>query len=189
MEILKKIIQQMIVASDEEANQLVDRCFRKNFEKKNLLSEDEKFIKEVYFIVKGIIRVKINDIEGREHTVHFAIENQFIADYNAFITGEKSNYQLQALEYTETIVLPKSAIEWGYKNMQEGEKLGRLIAEFYFVYLDTRIQHLYTLTPQERYDLMNEIFPNIHQRVPQHMIASYLGITPVHLSRIKKQIS
>jgi hypothetical protein len=52
---------------------------------------------------------------------------------------------------------------------------------------ERRIQHLYTLSPIERFALMNEIFPNIHNRVPQHMIASYLGITPIHLSRIKSQ--
>lgn len=179
----------MISISEEEELRFMELCFRKRFSKKSILSEDEKFIEEVYFIEKGILRVKIDDIEGKEHTTHFAIEKQFIADYNAFLTGTKSRYQLQALEDTHVIVLPKSAIQWGYNNLSEGEKLGRLIAEYYFVYLDTRIQHLYTLSPKERYDLMGEIFPNIHNRVPQHMIASYLGITPVHLSRIKREIS
>lgn len=188
MEEIKKAIQQMISISEEELKQFTNLCYGKNFKKKAILSDDEKFIDEVYFINKGIIRVKITDIEGREHTTHFAIENQFIADYNAFLTGNKSKYQLQALEDTKVTVLPKNAIRWGYENLKEGEKLGRLIAEFYFIYLDTRIQHLYTLTPKARYDLMDDIFPDIHNRVPQHMIASYLGITPVHLSRIKKEI-
>jgi len=188
MEIIKNVISQMIAASEEELEAFTNLCYRKSYKKKAILSEDEKFINEVYFIEQGIIRVKINDVEGREHTTHFAIENQFIADYNAFLTGQKSRYQLEAMEDVKVIVMPKSAIEWGYKNMKEGEKMGRTIAEYYFIYLDTRIQHLYTLTPRERYDLMNDIFPNIHNRVPQHMIASYLNITPVHLSRIKKQI-
>ena len=91
------------------------------------------------------------------------------------------------MEDVEVIVMPRKAIEWGYENMEEGEKLGRLIAEYYFTYLDTRIQHLYILSPIERYNLMSEIFSKIHNRVPQHMIASYLGITPIHLSRIKNQ--
>lgn len=91
------------------------------------------------------------------------------------------------MEPTEVTVLPKEAIGWGYDHLQEGQKLGRLIAEFYFTYLDERIEHLYTLSPIQRYELMNQIFPNIHNRVPQHMIASYLGITPIHLSRIKRE--
>ena len=188
MQQIKDVIRQMISISDEEMKAFIGMCYKKEFKKKAIISEDEKFIEEVYFIEKGIIRVKIDDIQGREHTTHFAIENQFIADYNAFLTGKKSRYQLQAIENTSVIVLPKAAIEWGYKHLKKVEKLGRLIAEFYFKYLDTRIQHLYTLTPRERYDLMSDIFPNIHNRVPQHMIASYLGVTPVHLSRIKKQL-
>jgi len=178
----------MINVSQEEANIFMSFCYTKSFKKKAILSDDDKFIEEVYFIEKGILRVKIIDIEGKEHTTHFAIENQFIADYNAFLTQEKSRYQLEAMEDTDVIVLPRRAIEWGYKNMNEGQKLGRLIAEYYFVYLDTRIQNLYTLSPIERYELMDKIFPDIHNRVPQHMIASYLGITPIHLSRIKKQL-
>ena len=70
--------------------------------------------------------------------------------------------------------------------MQEGNKLGRLIAEYYFVYQDNRIKNMIALSPKERYDSITEVFPDIHNRIPQHMIASYLGITPVHLSRLKK---
>ena len=187
MHTLKEAIKSMIQISEDEANAFMALCYRKLFKKKTILSEDAQFIDEVYFIDKGIIRVKITDVEGNEHTSHFAIENQFIADYNAFLTQKTSRYQLEAMEDTEVLVLPREAIEWGYENMKEGQKLGRLVAEHYFVYLDTRIQHLYTLSPIERYELMGEIFPNIHQRVPQHMIASYLGITPIHLSRIKRQ--
>jgi CRP-like cAMP-binding protein len=186
MEILKNAISQMIKLTESEAGAFMSMCYRRKFKKKEILSEDEKIIDEVYFIERGILRVKIFDLGGTEHTVHFAIENQFIADYRAFLTKEKSSYLLEAMEETEVIVLPRKAIEWGYINLKEGEKLGRLIAEYYFTYLDRRIEHLYTLSPLQRYELMNQIFPNIHNRVPQHMIASYLGITPIHLSRIKK---
>ncbi len=186
MEILKNAISHMIKLTESESGEFMSMCYRRTFKKKEILSEDEKIIDEVYFIERGILRVKIFDLGGTEHTVHFAIENQFIADYRAFLTREKSSYLLEAMEATEVIVLPRDAIEWGYINLREGEKLGRLIAEYYFTYLDRRIEHLYTLSPLQRYELMNQIFPNIHNRVPQHMIASYLGITPIHLSRIKK---
>lgn len=187
MEILKAAIEQMISLSEEEAKAFMAMCYRSRFKKKEILSEHDEIIDEVYFIEKGIIRVKIIDLSGTEHTVHFAIQNQFIADYRAFITREKSRYLLEALEPTEVIVLPKTAVEWGYAHLAEGQRLGRLIAEYYFTYLDQRIEHLYTLSPIQRYALMNQIFPDIHNRAPQHMIASYLGITPIHLSRVKKQ--
>lgn len=186
MELLKQSIRQMINISDEEMNTFLSFCKRKSFPRKAYLSDSGQSIKEIFFIEKGIIRVLITDIGGTEHTTHFAIEHQYIADYSAFLTQQKSKYQLQAMEDSDTIILTKEAIDWGYKNLQEGEKMGRLIAEFYFIYLDTRIQNSYTLTPKQRYDLMSTIFPNIHNRVPQHMIASYIGVTPVHLSRLKK---
>ena len=128
----------------------------------------------------------ITDNDGTEHTIHFALENQFIADYAAFILKQPSAYTLQALDETQVIILPRTAIEWGYQHLQQGDKLGRLIAEFYFIYQDNRIKNLYARTPKERYDSITDVFPNLHNRVPQHMIASYLGITPVHLSRLKR---
>jgi hypothetical protein len=96
---------------------------------------------------------------------------------------------MQALEPLEVVVMPRAAIEWGYENLTQGEKLGRLIAEFYFIYQDNRIKNGYALSPKMRYDHITDVFPNIHNRAPQHMIASYLGITPVHLSRLKKSVS
>ena len=94
---------------------------------------------------------------------------------------------MQALEDTEVVVLSREAIDWGYQHMQEGDKLGRLIAEFYFIYQDNRIMNQYLRKPKERYDALPGIFPDIHNKAPQHMIASYLGITPIHLSRLKRE--
>ena len=78
------------------------------------------------------------------------------------------------------------SIMLGYNNLKEGEKMGRLVAEYYYIYQDDRIKNNYVRTPKQRYDSISEVFPNIHNRVPQHMIASYLGISPIHLSRLKK---
>lgn len=127
----------------------------------------------------------VSDKGGTEHTIHFALENQFIADYSSFILKQTSLYTLQALEDLNVVVLPREAIDWGYQNMEQGDKLGRLIAEYYFIYQDNRIKNSYARTPKERYDTIDHVFPNIHNRVPQHMIASYLGVSPVHLSRLK----
>lgn len=186
MENLKQAIKQMISISDKEMNDFLSQCFTKTFKKNELLSWTGIIPNEVFFINKGIIRVLIADNEGNEHSIHFSLENQFIADYSNFIQKTKSYYTLQALEETSVVILPRSAIEWGYNNLEERQKMGRLIAEFYFIYQDNRINNLYSRTPKERYDSINEVFPIIHNRVPQHMIASYLGISPVHLSRLKK---
>lgn len=186
MEQIRQVMKSMISISEEELNEFLSKAITKTFKRHEIISRPNAVPNEIYFINKGLIRVLITDNEGTEHTIHFALENQFIADYSHFIQKQPSLYSLQAVEETEVIVLPRSAIEWGYKHLQEGQKMGRLIAEFYFIYQDDRIKNLYARTPKQRYDSITEVFPNIHNRVPQHMIASYLGITPVHLSRLKK---
>lgn len=186
MEELKVAIRQLIDISDEEMQFLLDQCSVHSFKRKEIVSDKGSVPQEIYFIQKGLIRVCITDLAGVEHTTHFAMEHQFIADYSSFLQHTVAAYSLQALEASEIVVMPRSAIEWGYSTLKEGEKMGRLIAEYYFNYLDNRIQNIFTKTPKERYELMDHIFPNIHNRVPQHMIASYIGITPVHLSRLKK---
>ncbi|TAE58507.1 MAG: Crp/Fnr family transcriptional regulator [Bacteroidetes bacterium] len=186
MQQLLHTLRQMISLSDVEAEGLLKDCEAKTVKKKTLLSQPGVVPQEIIFICKGLIRVMITDLEGVEHSTHFALENQFIADYASFIRQTPAAYALQALEDSEVVILPRSSIEWGYRHLQEGEKLGRLVAEYYFIYLDQRIINLYAKSPRERYDILSQIFPGIHDRVPQHMIASYLGITPVHLSRLKK---
>lgn len=176
----------MINVSEDELNGFLDKAITKTFKRQQILSRPNTVPDDIFFINKGIIRVSLTDSEGTDHTIHFAIENQFIADYSNFIQKQPSIYSLQTLEETEVVVLPRSVIEWGYKNLTDGQKMGRLIAEYYFIYQDNRIKNLYLRTPKERYDSITEVFPNIHNRVPQHMIASYLGITPIHLSRLKK---
>jgi CRP-like cAMP-binding protein len=186
MQAICQVIQRMISISENEMKELLNGCFEKTFARQAIVSNPGVAQNEIFFINKGILRVIVHDKEASEHTIHFALENQFIADYSSFIQQLPSLYTLQALEETEVIVIPRSAVDWGYKNLKEGDKLGRLIAEFYFIYQDNRIKNLYARSAKERYDTITEVFPNIHNRVPQHMIASYLGITPVHLSRLKK---
>ena len=187
MQPIVQVIKQMIHISNDELDEFLCHTFTKTFQKQELLSRPGSVPNEIFFINKGIIRVVVTDNDGIDHTIHFALENQFIADYSCFLQKQPSFYSLQAVEETEVTILPRAAVEWGYKHLAEGDKLGRLIAEFYFVYQDNRIKNLYARTPKERYDSITDIFPDIHNRVPQHMIASYLGITPVHLSRLKKQ--
>ncbi|HCL04752.1 MAG TPA: Crp/Fnr family transcriptional regulator [Chitinophagaceae bacterium] len=187
MEALYKAIQSMINISDAEWDRFLGTCIEEKIKRQAFLSKPRIVPNEIFFIAKGLVRVFITDENGVDHSIHFAMENQFICDYSSFMQKKPSTYSLQALEETEVIVLPRSLIEWGYEYLQEGNKLGRLIAEYYFIYQDNRIKNMMALSVKDRYDSITEIFPDIHNRVPQHMIASYLGITAVHLSRLKKE--
>jgi CRP-like cAMP-binding protein len=183
---IELVLRSMIRISDEELHLFLAQTLPRRVRQNELVSRPGEISEEVYFVNQGLLRVILIGSEGQEYTVHFALENQFIANYSSFLLRQPSLYALQALEATELIVLPRVAIEWGYERLQEGQKLGRMIAEYYFLYQDNRIWNQYARTPKERYDSISTVFPGIHNRVPQHMIASYLGITPVHLSRLKK---
>jgi signal-transduction protein with cAMP-binding, CBS, and nucleotidyltransferase domain len=186
MEQIKEVMRQMINVSEVELNDFLSGAGIKTFKRQEVISQPNAIPNEIFFINKGIVRVLISDSEGTEHTIHFALENQFVTDYSTFIQKKPSMYTLQTLEETQVVVLPRATIEWGYNNLKEGEKMGRLVAEYYYIYQDDRIKNNYVRTPKQRYDSISEVFPNIHNRVPQHMIASYLGISPIHLSRLKK---
>ena len=179
-------IQQMIDISETELHHFLSFCSEKKIKKKTPLTRVGVIPHQVFFVTKGLVRVVVEDGEGQQHSIHFALEGQFICDYACFMQKKPALYYLETLEDSELVVLPRSGIESGYEHLQQGDRLGRKIAEFYFIYYDNRIKNGYTKTPKQRYDAITEVFPNIHNRVPQHMIASYLGITSVHLSRLKK---
>jgi CRP-like cAMP-binding protein len=141
---------------------------------------------DIYFINDGIVRVTIADSGGVEHTIDFAAEGQFIADYASYLRQTKANYGIQALSDVEIVVWTRSTVDWGYLHLSVGQQLGRRLAECYFLNHDDRIKAMYTLTSGERYAQIETSFPGILARVPQHMIASFLGVSPVHLSRLKK---
>lgn len=186
MNAISQAIREMISISEQELNQFLTQTSVRLLKPQEILNKPGKITNDIYFINSGILRTVISDREGIEHTIHFALENQFVSDYSSFMLKTPSLSTLQALEHTEVVIIPRTAVEWGYADLKEGQKLGRLIAEFYFIYQDHRIINQYARTPKERYDAITDIFPNIHNRVPQYMIASYLGISPIHLSRLKK---
>lgn len=186
MDAFRHAIRQLITISDDDFERLLVGSECRTYRRWAVLSQPGSVPNHIFFILKGTLRMVITDTKGVEHTTHFALENQFIVDYASFLLGQSSVYTLQAVEETEVVILPRQAIEWGYQHLPQGDRLGRLVAEGYFIYHDDRIRNLYARSPKERYDALSTVFPNIHNRVPQHMIASYLGITPVHLSRLKK---
>lgn len=185
---LATAIRQMISITDQEGAEFLSRCHAKTFPAKSWLGEQGTVANEIFFLVSGITRSVIVDHAGEEHTIHFSLENQFICDYTSFMARTPASNSIQAVEQTEVVVLPRPAIEWGYAHLRQGDRLGRLIAEYYFVYFDSRLKNQYLYTPAQRYENITKVFPNIHNRVPQHMIASYLGVSPVHLSRLKKLV-
>jgi CRP-like cAMP-binding protein len=185
---IQQVISNYIEISDEEWAYYSSMLQVKVFQKKTMLLSEGTTCKEVFFVNSGLLRIYFVDNNGDEKTFHFALEKTFATDYKSFLKGIPSNYSIQAMEDTEVLIMPFEMVQNGYTKLRFGEKLGRRIAEDYFCMFNDKIQAMYTQTPLERYNSLTASFPNIFQRVPQHLIASYLNISSVHLSRLKNAV-
>ncbi len=181
---IQTAIKSLIDINDKEWSYYSSLFTTKNYTKKEILLQPNNVCDNIFFINKGLLRIFFMDKNGNESTFYFSQENDFAVDYESFLNRTPSNYTIEAMEDTQVVHMSYKMVIDGYKKLRNGEKLGRLLAEKYFIIFSRKIQNIYTKTPYERYELMNTQFPNIRQRVSQHYIASYLNISSVHLSRL-----
>lgn len=159
-----------------------------HIKKGTYLSQAGEILRVMHFINKGLVR-KFYSVNGKEVSIIFFHENEFFCDYASFLTQTPSKENFDALEDCELVSISFLSLQYLYKTSPAFERIGRMIAEKLFIRLANRSTMLLALTPEERYMDMLVNQPFISQRVPQYMIASYIGITPEHLSRIRKKIA
>ena len=159
-------------------------------QKKKNFAEPGKVCNHIALIVKGSVRF-FHIKDGEEITGYFCFENEFTSSYKSFLTRQPSINYIQALEDAQFVSLSYYSMQKAYADKLIGfkmERLGRLIAEHYLICYEDRVTSFVTQTPEERYNKLLETGGEILQRIPQHYIANFLGITPVSLSRIRRRI-
>jgi CRP/FNR family transcriptional regulator, anaerobic regulatory protein len=117
------------------------------------------------------------------------MENSMVTSYKSFITQQPAEIAFEALENTELILIPRAGVYDLYDKFKTFDKLGRIMAERSFVEIQNLRKQEFSLTPEEKYLRVLKEEPKLIDRVSQHYISSYLGMTPEHLSRIRKKIS
>jgi len=186
---LKKTINLLSPISNEIWLE-IEKLFEKRILKKN-----EFFIKEgvtaknIAFLKSGIIRAFYITKEGNEYNKHFFIENSFFGGYSSLITKKTNQINQQALTDCEIYIAKYSEFSKLYGKFPELEKLGRKIAENRFVEKEQREIELVTLNATERYLIFQKSFPNLELLINQYHIASYIGVSPTQLSRIRNKIA
>lgn len=141
-------------------------------------------------VVKGIFRIYYADPEtDEEKNIFFFSENQFLVSFRSFITRKVCHYYIQAMEDSEIIYIAYRDLTHLYETHSKWAKFGRLLAELFFTYSQTRTEELLFITHEERFIRLLEEHPNIVNRIPAYHISSYLGITNPSLSRIRKRIN
>ena len=151
---------------------------------KTILLEEGKIADRIYLVRKGCLRLFFYS-EGKDITFQFFFEGDFVASFDSLYKGTPSLFSLESIEPSEVLYIKKRDF---YDKIESNPSLRKLYEEkiierfsFYQHLFLSRIKN----TPQQRYEELLREYPNIIQRVPQHYIASYLGITPVSLSRIR----
>jgi CRP-like cAMP-binding protein len=144
--------------------------------------------KQVGFVAKGLMRYYINH-DGDEKTYAFSQENDYVCNYESFLPQTPSSKIIQALEDCDVLVISQDDLKIFYTNVHAGERFGRIAIETVFIQLLQEISAFYTETPALRYERFLRNHADLQQRISQYHIASFVGVKPQSLSRIRKRIS
>ncbi len=185
-QILKRL-SQFITLDKAEQDYFVSKLQIKEYNKKELVLQEGQICKYAYFINTGCLRYYYN-VEGQENTAQFFFENGWYTDYDSFLTGKPTKQNIETLEKTQLLLISAKDLQQFYIDMPKFERFGRLMAESAFLGIRQRNEMLENQTAEERYLTLMKDRPKVFERIPQHYIASYLGIKPPSLSRIRKRL-
>jgi len=178
------------IAFTSEENEIIKSYLTpKKLRKKQYLLQAGDVCKTIAFVEHGTLRAYSTDPKGNEHIIQFALEGWTISDLYSFLTGEPATYHIDALEDSELVLISKSAQEEILKRVPKYETYTRMQITGAYLAMQKRLTSNISLSVEERYLYFISLYPDIAQRVPQHMIASYMGLKPETLSRVRKKIA
>jgi len=173
----------------EETWQEVSILFKKKFLPINeYFVEEGRYAKEIAFLEKGIVRAFFTNSEAKEYNKQFFVGPSLIGAYTSLLTKEKNLIPQKTLTECAVWVAEYSELEKLFMKFHDFERLGRKVAEFYFLEKEKKELEMALMDATERYLLFKEQFPTLEQLIPQYHIASYLSISPTQLSRLRNKL-
>lgn len=177
-----------ISLTQEEQALLVSKINFRTYLKQQYISQQGDVCNSANFILSGCTKTFHTDLKGQEHIILFSVENWWTSDLGSFITQTPADFNIQCIEPTSVIQFNYDTLEMLYVKIPKLERLFRKKIERAFVASQKRIMQSFSLDAKTRYVIFKNTYPKIEQRVPQYMVASYLGITKEFLSKIKGQL-
>ncbi len=187
--VLRRHVKQHISLTNEEFAHSASFFVPKKLKKGTFLLEAGEICRHLTFVAKGFLRSYTIDAKGEEHIVQFAFEGWWISDLYSYLTSQVSTYYIDALEDSDLLLIEAGSYDRLCSTIPKYERYFRILLQNNYIASHRRILAAISLTAEEQYRQLLETCPSIEQRVAQRHIASYLGITPEALSRIRHRIS
>lgn len=184
---LNAYISRYVHLTDDELALFQQYLTFKSFRKKEFLLEKGQICRSRFFILKGCFRQFYIDQKGQEQIVHFGIENWWMTNYASLLEQSPSDQYIQAIETAEILELKQSDFEELCKVIPQAERFFRIIAERTNLANQRRLEFMFSMSAEEMYRYFVEVNPDFAQRVPQYMLASYLGFSAEFLSKIRSK--
>lgn len=188
-ELLYKKITDKITLSEEEFEVCKTLFTPKKVRKKQFLLQEGDVSRYQVFVNKGLLRSYTIDEKGAEHILQFALEGWWTADLYSFFTEEPSHFNIEALEDSELLLINRPSWETLLEKLPVLERYFRILIQNSLIATQRRLMESLSETAEKKYLKFMKMYPESIQRVPQHMIASYLGITRETLSRLRRDIA
>lgn len=186
--IFKAHLQKFITITDEEFALIMEYFEVRNLGKKENLLEEGQVCLHNYFVTKGLLRKFYLNEKGIEQTTEFAIETWWMTDNISYEHKTPSEFYIQAVEKTEALVISAESQDQLLDQFPVMEKYFRIVYQRAFAASQNRVKYIFSLSKEEFYFNLLSKHPEFVQRVPQYLIASFLGFTPEYLSEIRKKI-
>ena len=187
--LLRAHIEKRIHLTDEEFNICTKFFIPKTIRKHQFLLNEGNVCKYFGFVNSGCLREYTIDKKGNEHIIQFAIADWWVSDLDSFLSGSPANHNIDALQDSEVLLLEKSSRDELLDACPKMERFFRILLEANYVATHQRVADSLSKSAEERYLKFIKTYPKLFEQIPQNQIASYLGITPQSLSRLRKELT
>ncbi|GAB3273826.1 Crp/Fnr family transcriptional regulator [Larkinella harenae] len=186
---LQAHIEKKIALTDDEFAHVKTLFTPRTLKKKQYLLQQGDVCRYESFVVKGCLKSYHTDDQGADHILRFSVEDWWAGDLDSFINQTPSSFNIQAVEPVTLLVIDKPSLDQLYQVVPKIETFFRLLNQNALIATSRRVITTFSIPAKERYEQFLTIYPHLAQRIPLKDIAAYLGITPVFLSKLRRERS